>query len=149
MGSSKRKASFRIDDILQNQLQEVGAIRHPSTVPLQDINSSGGDLETPASHGSPAVGMSSNKESNKVNSTHNGSSAVATVEPPYSSPGSLEGAPRKPHPIYPPFQDLQKQASNFYLPLGLGMPQFSPAAYLEQYASALQKGKIHISEEKL
>lgn len=46
--------------------------------------------------------------------------------------------PRKPYAVFPPTADVAK--SNFYMP-GL-MPSFSPTAYLEQYANAMQKGML-------
>lgn len=173
MGSSKRKASFRIDDILQAQQQQGSASQRLSssgTAPQTNFTAnkpaatpeSTADLvigtSSPAS--SPAT-MNSNQSSRTQNPAENGTTApppskldphhhhnsstaaaTTTVEPPYSSPnGSTDGVPMKPHPVYPSFPDMQKHASNFYLPLSLGMPQFSPAAYLEHYANALQKGE--------
>lgn len=176
MGSSKRKASFRIDDILQQQ-QQQGAIRHLSGVVAAAAaapSSPSPAAHHPAAHHqhtpldyktvapsslspqsspelvidtSAASPMNSNQSSaNKSDSgvsSHHGTSSTSnttTVEQPYSSPSGSDGAPRKPHPVYPSFPDMQKHP-NFYLPLGLSMPQFSPAAYLEHYANALQKGE--------
>lgn len=48
--------------------------------------------------------------------------------------------PKKPVPLFPPMVDFSKPS--FCLPNLPGMqPTFSPSNYLEQYASALQKGE--------
>ncbi|XP_055682127.1 hematopoietically-expressed homeobox protein HHEX [Lutzomyia longipalpis] len=120
MGSSKRKSSFRIDDILHQQTENQMATQRqpPSTV----IKSS----ETEAS--------SSNRTA-----TPPSDQSAATV----SSSNSLQSgreSPRKPTPIYPQMLDLQK-TPNLCFPIPLGIPPpFSPAAaYLEHYANALHK----------
>lgn len=164
MGSSKRKASFRIDDILQQQQQQnqqqqhhqgsaihhllaaaasLQPVHHQRNTPLEykpvATPQSSPELVIDTSSSSTMNSSSANKSDSGV-SSHHGPSSTSTVEPPYSSPNGSDGAPRKPHPLYPSFPDMQKHP-NFYLPLSLGMPQFSPAAYLEHYANALQKGE--------
>ena len=162
MGSSKRKASFRIDDILQQQQQQQqGLQRIPSYSPNKSVTSPESEIDTPVANMNPnqsqRVQQNSPEKTNKGDSLHpmNGgmvhpAATSSSVEPPYSSPsgsGGSEGGPRKPHPLYPSSgsssfpPDMQKHAPNFYLPLSLGIPQFSPAAYLEHYANALQKGE--------
>lgn len=164
MGSSKRKASFRIDDILQQhqQLQQQGS---PSPEPITNL------IEKPSrsSQSTPELviddtSRTMNPNQSALNKTEVGALPPAAptatagvhhgalVEPAHPSPSSgSDGAPRKPHPVYPSsFPDMQKHAPNFYLPFSLGMPQFSPAAaYLEHYANALQKGERINSVEGL
>lgn len=97
-------------------------------------------IDVPTMNANQNPSRTQNNETNKSESSH----PPTSIESPYASPSGSDGAaPRKPHPMYPssPFPDMQKHASNFYLPLSLGMPQFSPAAYLEHYANALQKGE--------
>lgn len=157
MGSSKRKASFRIDDILQQQQQQNQhqQLHNPLlTTTISTSSRSSSHKSSPElvidtmnanqiQNSSRTTTNSSTTESNKSDSGVSTHHAPTTVEPPYGSPSGSEGAPRKPHPVYPSFPaDMQKHASNFYLPLSLGMPQFSPAAYLEHYANALQKGEF-------
>lgn len=172
MGSSKRKSSFRIDDILQQQQQQGSPNNLLSPLNYQhyhhlhqnqqstttsSITSDNKSVNSPLSSPELVIdtsrqAMNSNHSSrtqNNPNAETSGSKTTghpptANVEAPYASPSGSDGgsAPRKPHPVYPSFPDMQKHAaSNFYLPLSLGMPQFSPAAYLEHYANALQKGE--------
>lgn len=190
MGSSKRKSSFRIDDILhhntiatdhqhhhrsqpQQQQQQQNQRLHeqpPTSTTVQSTkvcatpeSSPEGTCPTPRNtmNGHSILNNSHSSNNNNNNSSNNSSNnhhhsgggggvivdstsanevtaaqdnkSQMTMLGGSPSSGLGEAAPRKPHPVYPP--------PNFYLPLSLGMPPFSPAAYLEHYANALQKGE--------
>lgn len=134
MGSSKRKSSFRIDDILHHQqsnentqllAQQLAAIRKSNT----DNNNIA--TSTTSAPLTPPTSMTSSNPSpvSSSSSPQDGPSLGA------SSTGLME--PRKPQAMY-------HHPSNFMMPLHLGLPTpFPPAAtYFEHYANALHKGKI-------
>lgn len=112
MGSSKRKSSFRIDDILQQQTENHILSNHMTSL-KQPSQISDTRLSSPSS--SPTTSSISS------HLTH-----------------SPQMEPRKPMPMYhPQMMDLQK--TNFF-PFNFGMPQFPPA-YFEHCASVLHKGE--------
>ncbi|GAB0095111.1 hematopoietically-expressed homeobox protein hhex [Sergentomyia squamirostris] len=124
MGSSKRKSSFRIDDILQQQTENQMAAHQRQQSTTTVIKSS--DME--------------------ASSTHRSSSSPAQLDLSTATVSSSNihqsgrESPRKPTPLYPQMLDLQK-APNLCFPIPLGIPpHFSPAAaYLEHYANAIHK----------
>lgn len=145
MGSSKRKSSFRIDDILHQQRET----NHHNSSALSSPSRSSAESLSPATN---QAKMSKNLQNSnncemQQRDSRNGTpespvQKVATPSVPGHSGGGSDNTLRSPQPLYPPFMDMQKQSPNFYLPLPIGMsPQFSPAAaYLEHYANTLHKG---------
>ncbi|XP_055698608.1 hematopoietically-expressed homeobox protein Hhex [Phlebotomus papatasi] len=120
MGSSKRKSSFRIDDILQQQTENQMATQRQQSNTVIKNN----DMEATSSN------RPSSPPSDPTASTVSSSNTLQ----------SGRDSPRKPTPIYPQMLDLQK-TPNLCFPIPVGFPQpFSPAAaYLEHYANALHK----------
>lgn len=149
MGSSKRKSSFRIDDILHQQqtsenhqqmiAQQLAFLKNSSS----EYISSSTSATTAAAPLTPPTSMTSSNPS--PNSVSSSSSPPEQVPHPGSLLASTE--PRKPTAMYhhPQMMDLPK--SNFMMPLHLGLPSpFQPAAasYLEHYANALHKASPRI-----
>uniref|UniRef100_A0A182P2H6 Homeobox domain-containing protein n=1 Tax=Anopheles epiroticus TaxID=199890 RepID=A0A182P2H6_9DIPT len=162
MGSSKRKSSFRIDDILHQQrveqqnllYQHHHAGRLPATASTASSLSS--DTGSALSLGHTAAGSYSNGlQSHGVPtdcSTPPGSPVLAS--PLAVSSGSNGGSvrsesPKKPTAMYPGLLDFSKNV--IPIPLQFGMPAFNPlnAAYLEHYASVLHKGKTWLASPRV
>lgn len=137
MGSSKRKSSFRIDDILHQQAeQQQMMFQHQQQLVQNSVLKQLTDMTT-------AQPSSSTPSSTSTEYCNNG---------PRSPPGSPVSeqpgreSPKKPTAMYPNLLEFQK--TNFPLHLQFGMPTFNPAlnpalnaAYLEHYASMLHKGE--------
>lgn len=142
MGSSKRKSSFRIDDILHQQAEQQQMIfQHQQQLVQSSVLKQLTDMTT-------AQPSSSTPSSTSTEYCNNG---------PRSPPGSPASeqpgreSPKKPTAMYPNLLEFQK--NNFPLHLQFGMPTFNPAinpalnaAYLEHYASMLHKGESIISK---
>ncbi|XP_058814037.1 hematopoietically-expressed homeobox protein Hhex [Topomyia yanbarensis] len=135
MGSSKRKSSFRIDDILHQQAEQQQMLFHhqqqlvQSSVlkQLSDMHTSQPSSSTPSS-----------------TSTEYCSSGPKT--PPVSPLIIQSGpdSPKKPTALYPNLLEFQKNTFPLHLPFGV--PTFNTAlnpalnaAYLEHYANVLHK----------
>lgn len=139
MGSSKRKSSFRIDDILHQQAEQQQMLFHHQ----QQLQSNVLKQLSEASHSA-----SSSTPSSTSTEYYNAQSKSPSESPVPIPSGPT--SPKKPTALYPNLMDLQK--SNFPLHLQFGMPAFNPAlnpaalnaAYLEHYANVLQKGKFVI-----
>ncbi|XP_038105085.1 hematopoietically-expressed homeobox protein hhex [Culex quinquefasciatus] len=134
MGSSKRKSSFRIDDILHQQAEQQQMLFHHQ----QQLQSNVLKQLSEASHSA-----SSSTPSSTSTEYYNAQSKSPSESPVPIPSGPT--SPKKPTALYPNLMDLQK--SNFPLHLQFGMPAFNPAlnpaalnaAYLEHYANVLQK----------
>lgn len=153
MGSSKKKSSFRIDDILQQQSENM---QHHQIKSGIDSHFKGysGHLSSALS-AAAAAAAASNASTITSTSSHNFTASPQSSissqhhhqvqRQPHSTSSSPSSAatdvPRKPMPMYPQSMlDMQKQ--NFCFPLPMGMPPFShAAAYLEHYANSFHKGK--------
>lgn len=137
MGSSKRKSSFRIDDILHQQVESQFYSQNQHAIPNQSL--------LDAAH----IPSTLNGTKHSLNSHSSPSPPPLQQTPAVSSSSSpivnsSDIPPRKPMPMYhPQLMDLQK--ANFPLPLPfLGQHHFNPAAaYLEHYANVLHKGKFY------
>ena len=137
MGSSKKKSSFRIDDILQHQQQsELESNLMYSNMDNFKTYKTGVNTNNDSDQlkNLPNHGPSTTPTSSSDTITSSSSSAL------HFPTSSVQDVPRKPMPMYPQSMlDFQKQ--NFCFPLTMGMPTFSPAAaYLEHYANAFHKG---------
>lgn len=126
MGSSKRKSSFRIDDILHQQTENYrqsltgcNTSDKMENVSCSEISSASNE---PSSNGS--YGNGTQIENQSINFSTN-----STGE---------QSSPKKPLPLYPQLADLQK--TNFCFPYPFAVPPMA-SSYLEHYASALHKGK--------
>uniref|UniRef100_A0A182WQK3 Homeobox domain-containing protein n=1 Tax=Anopheles minimus TaxID=112268 RepID=A0A182WQK3_9DIPT len=157
MGSSKRKSSFRIDDILHQQRVEqqnllyqhhhAGRLAGTST-----SNSLSSDTGSVLSVGHSASGSSygSTLQSHTVPpdcGTPPGSPVLASpMGIGFGSSGTSgrSESPKKPTAMYPGLLDFSKNV--IPIPLQLGMPAFNPlnAAYLEHYASVLHKASPRV-----
>jgi len=141
MGSSKRKSSFRIDDILHQQTEQHQhhQLQHNhQQQQQQQINNKLPNTErtSPKTTSVPPPKTTTPSSSSPSRPSSANNQNMDTIFSQLSAEQFMNG-PRKPTPVYPQLLDMQKH--NFCLPFG--MPNFSPAAaYLEQYANALQKG---------
>lgn len=155
MGSSKKKSSFRIDDILQQQSDNIQHHQIKSNMDSHFKNYSG-HLSSALSAAAAAAAGTTNASTITSTSGHSFSatpqSSISSQQnhqqvhrlPHSTSSSPSNGAtdvPRKPMPMYPQSMlDMQKQ--NFCFPIPMGMPPFShAAAYLEHYANSFHKGK--------
>ncbi|XP_050070611.1 hematopoietically-expressed homeobox protein hhex [Anopheles maculipalpis] len=154
MGSSKRKSSFRIDDILHQQRVEQQNLlyQHHHAGRLAGTSTSSSDTGSvlAAGHASTASSYSSALQSHTVApdcGTPPGSPAL--VSPLAVSTGSngasvRSESPKKPTAMYPGLLDFSKNV--IPIPLQFGMPAFNPlnAAYLEHYANVLHKASPRV-----
>uniref|UniRef100_A0A182JSP3 Homeobox domain-containing protein n=1 Tax=Anopheles christyi TaxID=43041 RepID=A0A182JSP3_9DIPT len=153
MGSSKRKSSFRIDDILHQQRVEQQNLlyqhHHASRIAgSSTANSLSNDTAAALSLGHSATSSySSGIQSHGVptdcstppGSPHGLASPLTAISS-GSNGGSVRSeSPKKPTAMYPGLLDFSKNV--IPIPLQFGMPAFNPlnAAYLEHYASVLHK----------
>lgn len=166
MGSSKKKSSFRIDDILQQQSEyqsnqlnasmenytKLYSAHFNGTNQLGQHQQNHHQHHTSQSTVPPPSNSSSTPSTN--NNHHNSSSAAGAggggggthlitnngSSGGGSSSNNSDHHPRKPMPMYPP-NLLDMQNKNFCFPLPMGVPPFThAAAYLEHYANAFHKG---------
>ncbi|XP_055524498.1 homeobox protein HEX homolog pha-2 [Wyeomyia smithii] len=134
MGSSKRKSSFRIDDILHQQAEQQQMLFHHQQQLVQNsVLKQLSDLNAvqPSSSTSPLTTTD----------------YCSTQKSPSNSPVAIQAgreSPKKPTALYPNLLEFQK--TSFPLHLQFGMPSFNPAlspalnaAYLEHYANVLHK----------
>ncbi|EAA01406.5 AGAP001389-PA [Anopheles gambiae str. PEST] len=159
MGSSKRKSSFRIDDILHQQrveqqnllYQHHHANRLAGTSTANSLSSEPGSLihSAPSSYSSAL--QSHGIPTDCAGGTPPGSPVLAS--PLAIGSGSTGGSgggsvrsesPKKPTAMYPGLLDFSKNV--IPIPLQFGMPAFNPlnAAYLEHYASVLHKASPRV-----
>lgn len=142
MGSSKRKSSFRIDDILHQQAEQQQQMIFQHQLVQNSVLKQLTDMST-------AQPSSSTPTSTSPEYCPNGprSSSSPPASPVPEHPAGPE-SPKKPTALYPNLLDFQK--TNFPLHLQFGMSSFNPAAlnpaafnaaYLEQYANMLHKGE--------
>ncbi|XP_052869751.1 hematopoietically-expressed homeobox protein HHEX [Anopheles cruzii] len=161
MGSSKRKSSFRIDDILHQQRADHSLLyqHHAAAAATagRQSHTSGSQpgpdgvaslpYPTGPSYGAvPAHSLPVDCTATGGGRTHRSSSPpgiglpVAHSAGGGGSPASIgrSDSPKKPTAVYPGLLDFSK--SVIPLPLQLGVPTFNPinAAYLEHYASVLK-----------
>uniref|UniRef100_A0A182IVH2 Uncharacterized protein n=1 Tax=Anopheles atroparvus TaxID=41427 RepID=A0A182IVH2_ANOAO len=166
MGSSKRKSSFRIDDILHHQRVEQNRLyQHGSRHSSSDAPASGQSV-LPEPSGSSAVlagahygslpGQTMPADLSPVGARSRSSPsprpAAMAQHSPLSlgpSPSAAHGpsraeSPKKPTAMYPGLLDFSKNV--IPIPLQFGVPTFSPlnAAYLEHYASVLHKASPRV-----
>ncbi|XP_055617510.1 hematopoietically-expressed homeobox protein hhex [Toxorhynchites rutilus septentrionalis] len=135
MCSSKRKSSFRIDDILHQQAEQQQMLFHHQQQLVQnsvlkqltDMNSSQQTSSTPSSTSTEYY-------------------SAGTKSPPISPLSILTDpeSPKKPTAVYPNPVDFSKNSFPLHLPFGIPTfnPAFNPAlnaAYLEHYANVMQK----------
>uniref|UniRef100_A0A182N5C6 Uncharacterized protein n=1 Tax=Anopheles dirus TaxID=7168 RepID=A0A182N5C6_9DIPT len=152
MGSSKRKSSFRIDDILHQQRAEQLYQHHQHQAGRLAGNNAAaagtpGDTTTAFSPTSAIYGALPPAHTVPTDcSSPPGSPALASPLAVSSAGNGAHGpvrsdSPKKPTAIYPGLLDFSKNV--IPIPLQFGMPAFNPlnAAYLEHYASVLHKGK--------
>ncbi|XP_052890186.1 hematopoietically-expressed homeobox protein hhex [Anopheles moucheti] len=158
MGSSKRKSSFRIDDILHQQRVEQQNLlyQHHHAGRLaggtSTANSLSSDTGSVLSVGHSATGSSygSTLPGHTVPpdcSTPPGSPVLASplaVSSGGNGASVRSDSPKKPTAMYPGLLDFSKNV--IPLPLQFGMPAFNPlnAAYLEHYASVLHKASPRV-----
>ncbi|XP_058467955.1 hematopoietically-expressed homeobox protein HHEX [Malaya genurostris] len=134
MGSSKRKSSFRIDDILHHQAEQQQILLH---------------------HQHQLVQSSVLKQLSDLNTCQNNSSTPSSTSTEYCSSGpksppgspfvqSGQDSPKKPTAMYPNLLEIQKNSFPMHLPFAV--PTFNSAlnpalnaAYLEHYANVLNK----------
>ncbi|EAT43899.1 AAEL004707-PA [Aedes aegypti] len=142
MGSSKRKSSFRIDDILHQQAEQQQMIFQHQQLVQNSVLKQLTDMTTAQPHASTP---SSTSPEYCPNGPRSSSPPASPIPDQPSGPES----PKKPTALYPNLLDFQK--TNFPLHLPLGMPSFNPAfnpafnaAYLEQYANMLHKASPRI-----
>ncbi|XP_037029695.1 hematopoietically-expressed homeobox protein hhex [Bradysia coprophila] len=139
MGTSKKKSSFRIDDILQQQSVENinnNNNSHPNNG--YKISTNMDNFKSYIEH------INSATSANGQSQTHN--TVITSTSSENSSVQSTNStdSPRKPLPMYPQ-NVLDMQKSNFCFPMPLGMSSFSPAAaYFEHYANAFHKASPRI-----
>ncbi|XP_062703628.1 homeobox protein HEX homolog pha-2-like [Aedes albopictus] len=145
MGSSKRKSSFRIDDILHQQAEQQQQMIFQHQLVQNSVLKQLTDMST-------AQPSSSTPTSTSPEYCPNGprSSSSPPASPVPEHPTGPE-SPKKPTALYPNLLDFQK--TNFPLHLQFGMSSFNPAAlnpaafnaaYLEQYANMLHKASPRI-----
>lgn len=129
MGTSKKKSSFRIDDILQQQSVENHNNNNSYKISNMD------NFKSYIEHMNSATSANQSQIHNTViTSTSSENSSVQST--------NSTDSPRKPLPMYPQ-NVLDMQKSNFCFPMPLGMTSFSPAAaYFEHYANAFHKGLL-------
>lgn len=130
MGTSKKKSSFRIDDILQQQsLENNNNNNNNNSYKISNMD----NFKTYIEHMNSATSANQSQIHNTViTSTSSENSSVQST--------NSTDSPRKPLPMYPQ-NVLDMQKSNFCFPMPLGMSSFSPAAaYFEHYANAFHKG---------
>ncbi|XP_058055564.1 hematopoietically-expressed homeobox protein HHEX [Anopheles bellator] len=169
MGSSKRKSSFRIDDILHQQRDHSLLYQHhaaataaaaaaavtagrqshaPGSQPGPDGVASLPYPTGPSYGAVPAHSLPVDCTAAGGGRIHRSSSPPGLGPPLAHSAGGGSGSPasigrsdspKKPTAVYPGLLDFSKGV--IPLPLQLGVPTFNPinAAYLEHYASVLHK----------
>lgn len=139
MGTSKKKSSFRIDDILQQQ--SVENINNSTSNNNSNTHTNGYKISTNMDNFKSYIEqINSATSGNGQSQTHN--TVITSTSSENSSVQSTNStdSPRKPLPMYPQ-NVLDMQKSNFCFPMPLGMSSFSPAAaYFEHYANAFHKG---------
>uniref|UniRef100_A0A182MR77 Homeobox domain-containing protein n=1 Tax=Anopheles culicifacies TaxID=139723 RepID=A0A182MR77_9DIPT len=157
MGSSKRKSSFRIDDILHQQRVEQQNLlyQHHHAARLagtsNSLASDSGSVHTVGHSAASGSSYGSTLQSHTVPpdcGTPPGSPVLASPIVGIGSgsngtPGRSE-SPKKPTAMYPGLLDFSKNV--IPIPLQFGMPTFNPlnAAYLEHYASVLHKASPRV-----
>uniref|UniRef100_A0A182SN96 Uncharacterized protein n=1 Tax=Anopheles maculatus TaxID=74869 RepID=A0A182SN96_9DIPT len=147
MGSSKRKSSFRIDDILHQQRVEQQNLlyQHHHAGRLAGTSASSSDTGSvlPVGHTGTGSSYSSALQGHTLVpdcSTPPGSPVLASPLAVSSNGASVRSeSPKKPTAMYPGLLDFSKNV--IPIPLQFGMPAFNPlnAAYLEHYANVLHK----------
>uniref|UniRef100_A0A182YGF2 Uncharacterized protein n=2 Tax=Anopheles stephensi TaxID=30069 RepID=A0A182YGF2_ANOST len=159
MGSSKRKSSFRIDDILHQQRVEQQNLlyqyQHAGRMAGASTTASETGSVHSAGHVSTGGSYSSTLQSHTVvpdcSSTPPGSPvlpsplAVSVPSTNNGGGGSVRSeSPKKPTAMYPGLLDFSKNV--IPIPLQFGMPAFNPlnAAYLEHYANVLHKASPRV-----
>ncbi|XP_053670477.1 hematopoietically-expressed homeobox protein HHEX [Anopheles nili] len=152
MGSSKRKSSFRIDDILHQQRAEQNLLHHQH--PARPFGTGSGatsdQIPSDLSLAHPSGYSSQHTVPLDCASSPPGSSGMASpvlglgTGTPGSAPVRSE-SPKKPTAMYPGLLDFSKNV--IPIPLQFGMPTFNPlnTAYLEHYASMLHKASPRVA----
>ncbi|XP_055586053.1 homeobox protein HEX homolog pha-2 [Uranotaenia lowii] len=169
MGSSKRKSSFRIDDILhqQQQAEQQQMLLHHHHQQQQIIQNSVLKQLTDMSsgHSTPASSSSTPSSTPTEYCSNSGGANNSGKQSPPASPDPLPAgvsvlrrsgseSPKKPTALYPSLLDFSKTSPSgsgsfpfHHLAAQFAVPGFNPAmnptmlnaAYLEHYASVLQK----------
>ncbi|XP_049281889.1 hematopoietically-expressed homeobox protein hhex [Anopheles funestus] len=160
MGSSKRKSSFRIDDILHQQRVEQQNLlyqHHHHTGRLAGTSTANSlSSETGSGHsvGHSASGSSYGSGTLQSHTALPPDCGTPPGSPVLASPLAISAgsngttgrseSPKKPTAMYPGLLDFSKNV--IPIPLQFGMPAFNPlnAAYLEHYASVLHKASPRV-----